>query len=297
MKRPRQRGGFTLVELIVVLAIVGVLMALLLSAVLKAREAANRARCANHLRQVGLALHLYHDSHGCFPPGATWKPWRHRWLTFLLPYLEQQPLAARYRWQMDWCDERNREAVTVPFELVQCPSAPENRVDLGTPTGPDVPVACSDYAAVDSVQTQLVETGLVAAPLNAYGVLSVRSRTRLTDITDGASGTLVITEAAGRPLAWKAGHANGGRGLLGGGWADPANFIRIWGSSSGGTVHPGPCAINCTNEEVYSFHPGGANGAFADGSIRFLSSTMDIATLAALATPAGGEIVSATEFP
>jgi Tfp pilus assembly protein PilE len=87
----------TLVELLVVVGILTVLMSIVVPAVLKTREAAHRMRCATHLKQLGLALHHYHDSHSCFPPGRTTTPRIHRWAPFLLPYLEQQPLARDYR--------------------------------------------------------------------------------------------------------------------------------------------------------------------------------------------------------
>jgi prepilin-type N-terminal cleavage/methylation domain-containing protein/prepilin-type processing-associated H-X9-DG protein len=296
MNRMVLRCGMTLVELLIVLGILGVLMSLVLSAALKVREAAHRTSCANHLKQLGLALHLYHDSNGCFPPGATVRPRRHRWAQFLLPYLDQQLLGRQYRWDLNWYDGMNREVVMVPLEVMQCPSAPAHRVDLGTPGGADLPVACGDYAAVAFVQSELLQSGLIPPPLNPQGVLSLHTRTRLTDIRDGTSSTLVLTEAAGRPECWRYNWVLSADRSQGGGWADPENVLRILGSSPDGTQGPGPCAINCTNDEVYSFHPGGANGAFADGSVHFLGQSIPIATVAALVTLAGGEILQGTDF-
>jgi prepilin-type N-terminal cleavage/methylation domain-containing protein len=115
-----QRRGFTLVELLVAIAIIGILVGLLLPAVQAAREAARRMACANKLKNLGLASQNYHDNHGTFPPGAV-GPFAalpqfaglksHALGTYLLPYLEQQPLASQYRWDVSWGDPPNQPVV------------------------------------------------------------------------------------------------------------------------------------------------------------------------------------------
>jgi prepilin-type processing-associated H-X9-DG protein len=124
----------------------------------------------------------------------------------------------------------------------------------------------------------------------------VDCRRRLTDIVDGTDKTILVTEAAGRPDRWRTGMSRLGGRSPGGGWADPESLLHLLGTDAGGTVTPGPCAINCANHDIYSFHSGGANAVFADGSVRFVSQSISIATLAALVTPAGGEIINGTDF-
>src|SRR5213596_11483 len=123
---PICRRGFTLIELLVVLAIVAVLIGLLLPAVQKIREAANRRTCANHLKQLGLALHSYHDANGSFPPGVTAdtsdvRNGRHSGLTYLLPHIEQQALAARYNFAVTWKDPPNLAVAQARVAIFLCP--------------------------------------------------------------------------------------------------------------------------------------------------------------------------------
>jgi prepilin-type processing-associated H-X9-DG protein len=131
---------------------------------------------------------------------------------------------------------------------------------------------------------------------NYQGVLTENDLTRLAEITDGASHTILVTEYAGRPTLWRAGRPVPGTYAVPAAWVG-GNMIFGQGSSYDGTTQPGPCAINCTNDrEVYSFHPGGANAVFADGSVHFLKASIDIRIFARLVTRAGGEVVSAGDF-
>jgi prepilin-type N-terminal cleavage/methylation domain-containing protein/prepilin-type processing-associated H-X9-DG protein len=299
-RRFRRRRGFTLVELLVVIAIIAVLIGLLLPAVMKVREAVNRLACANHLKQLGLAVLNYHDTNGKFPPG-NWDgpPGRdHGWAVFILPYIEEGPLYNQYRWDLWSADPQNQPVVAHPLRLFQCPSAPEqDRYMTFGVFQNNGKGACGDYAPTWSVDPILVAHGLLAQPGDFRGVLVPNQMTTMLQITDGTSNTLLLTEDAGRPRLWQAGRPGLDQTVIGGPWQAYYNGISLRGSNDDGTGLWGSCAINCTNgREVYSFHSGGGNAVFADGSIHFLKANISIQVLANLVTRAGGEVVSAADY-
>jgi prepilin-type N-terminal cleavage/methylation domain-containing protein/prepilin-type processing-associated H-X9-DG protein len=305
--RRRFRAAFTLVELLVVIAIIGALIGLLLPAVQKVREAANRAKCSSNLHNVGLALHHFYDVNGQFPPSGVQGPFppagvtttaRHGWVPFLLPYLEQQATADLYHWDVSSTDPANQPAINVPLPILQCPSAEPNRVMAIQPDYGSGTAACMDYAAVSGIRPQLVARGWVDAVPNRDGVMTVNFMARVTDITDGTATTMLVSEDAGMPQIWHAGRPVTDSLIACGGWsAWDGCTIWVQGANADGSVQPGQCGINCTNQrEIYSFHPAGANALFADGSVRFLPRGIDIRILARLITRAGGEVVSADAF-
>jgi prepilin-type N-terminal cleavage/methylation domain-containing protein len=250
----RGHRGFTLIELLVVIAIIAILIGLLLPAVQKVRESAQRLWCGNNLKQIGLALHNYHNSYNYFPPGQLDSPKKHVWGTFLLPYLEQGNLYQPYHFDVHWFDPPNWPVVTVQVKMFQCPSTEANRVEdpSNQRAGVTVPAACSDYGALGNVDSALVTAGLVPGPLppKNNGVFQVGVGTRLADITDGASQTLMIAEIAGRPKHYVTGRKQvtiPGDPVYGAGWADWDNGFQLHGASADGLTQPGPCAVNCTN--------------------------------------------------
>jgi prepilin-type processing-associated H-X9-DG protein len=292
--------------MLVVIGIIAVLIGLLLPAVQKVRAAAARIQCANNLKQIGLACHQHHDTYGMFPPGWVYAPFTvpqgqileggAGTFTFLLPFLEQEALASKYRWDKRAQGPENQPVATTQLKIFQCPSAePDRWVTIVEDPGNYYyggRGACGDYAGVREIHTSLVALGLVDPAANYQGVLTQNHLTRLVEITDGTSQTILVTECAGRPKVWRAGRVVPGIYTTGGVWVS-GTLIFGQGSSYDGTTKPGPCAINCTNErEVYSFHPGGANAVFADGSVHFLEAGMDIRIFARLVTRAGGEVVS-----
>jgi prepilin-type N-terminal cleavage/methylation domain-containing protein/prepilin-type processing-associated H-X9-DG protein len=292
MRRPiaKKPWGFTLLELLVVIAIIGLLIALLLPAVQKVREAANRVTCANNLKQLGLALHNYENTNGYFPPSNTGSPQkRHAWVALVLPYIEQQALYNEYNFSANWNARANRPAVATPLKLFQCPSTPiPDRVDTHFKSKP----ACGDYNVTPGVSKDLVALGLVPPTPDLRGVMVKNQNTRITDITDGTANTIIVGEDAGRPDLWNSGQLVPAGYANGGGWADTRGPFFLNGASNDGSASPGPCPINCTNDnEIYSFHPAGANVLFTDGHVLFLKANTNIRIVAALITRAGAEVV------
>src|SRR5262249_53359677 len=156
--------------------------------------------------------------------------------------------------------------------------------------------ACGDYAGVREIDTRLVALRLVDPAANYQGVLTRNYLARFAGITDGASQKILVTECAGRPTLWRAGRPVPGIYPSGGVWVSGTSIFGQ-GSTHDGATKLGPCAINCTNDrEVYSFHPGGANAVFADGSVHFLKASIDIRVFARVATRAGGEVVPADAY-
>jgi len=317
-----QRCGLTMIELLVVIAIISVLVALLLPAVQSARAAARRMTCRNNLRQLGLAAHNYHERHRKFPPGAVGPMIpafpqfaglkSHGLGAFLLADLDQQPLADQYNWTVPWFDTVNQTVVNTQLIVWQCPSAePDRIIDGSIPTEMPPPrepftgtAACGDYAGMRGVTSALVVSGLIVPPTHGprdlvgvyEGVFLVNTSRGIADIRDGASNTILIGEDAGRPELWQGRSLVAGKYLSGGAWAS-RNLLGIRNPMPDGTIPFGLCAVNCTNDrEVYSFHAGGANVVFADGSVHFLGESIDISVFAALVTRAGSEVVSGSDY-
>jgi prepilin-type N-terminal cleavage/methylation domain-containing protein/prepilin-type processing-associated H-X9-DG protein len=287
-------NGFTLIELLVVMAIIGVLIALVIPGIQRIRESASRVGCANNLRQIGLALHNYQSVTEAFPPASTTAPGpRHSWVPFVLPYLEQGAIYDQYDQTSNWYDAANQTSVSTPLQLFQCPATPvANRIYQFYDAQP----AYSDYNATKGISSTLVIDGLVPPAPDPRGVLVRDVPTRIADILDGTSNTILIAEDAGRPDLWVMGQVVPDGVALGGGWADDNGPFLLLGSDSSGMAG-GPCPLNCTNiSEPYSFHPGGANFLLADGSVRFLDSAVNIAVMAALVTRAGGEDIPGSDL-
>jgi hypothetical protein len=218
--------------LLVVIAIIAVLIALLIPAVQKVREAANRMQCSNNLKQLGLALHNFHDAYHKFPPGQAPGPLpeagitqagvNHGWAPFVLPFIEGQNLANLYRWDLWSADLRNQPVMATQLPIFQCPSAPDqNRFMTFQAFENNGHGACGDYAPTWYVDPNfisfLVAQGWIASAADHRGVLVPNEMTRLAAITDGTSNTILLTEDAGRPRQWRAGQArsNSSRRTLG----------------------------------------------------------------------------------
>lgn len=319
MPSPSRRPAFTIIELLVVIAIVGVLIAVTLPAVQMAREAARRTSCTNNLRQIALAAHAFHDTYDRFPtsvhPAAPASLPRIAGLTLLLPQLEQRSAYEDYDQALEPTHPKNLAVTALPIATFQCPSTPLRMRQDGeagalsfAPT-----LAVADYAAVTGVDARLVTASLVE--IAGPGVLAANSKVRFSDIQDGTATTVLYAESAGRPYLYRR------RGQLdsdpqaarvnGGAWARPESDFAVDGFSRDGAHVTGPFAVNAANgdnvastpyphayygtagtSEVFAFHLGVANVAFADGSVRSIDEEIDIREFARLVTRAGGEAVS-----
>jgi prepilin-type N-terminal cleavage/methylation domain-containing protein/prepilin-type processing-associated H-X9-DG protein len=332
--RGRPRKAFTLIELLVVISIIAVLAGLLLPAVQKVREASFRAKCQNNLRQIGIALHNYHDVKKGFPgnhrpSGLT--SVRERWFTKLLPFVEQNNLYTRYDPTSNWDSPTNLPVTSVPLSIALCPSTPNpSRLDFDEANGFSNPtVAVTDYAAVYGLWPTYLTANGITQP-NPAGVLTKTDGQIITvaDITDGTSNTIYLVESAGKPYVYQNQVVLNQNifqdQVLGGGWCRPATDIWVIGfADKAGTTQNGPWAINASNGldcfaqypsqvpagaptgtdgtgQIYSFHPLGTNVLMADGSVRFIDgdpvSGVTPAVLAALITRAGGEALAAGSY-
>jgi prepilin-type N-terminal cleavage/methylation domain-containing protein len=260
-----RRRGFTLVELLVVIAIIAVLIGLTLAAVQKAREAARRTECMNKLRQQGLAVLNYESAAGHLPPGAVQGPFPqfgipdgagHGMWVFLLPHLEQAPVANRYRLDRSYDHSDNQPAARSRLVVLMCPNSDPGRIEEWE-SGRSGGVA--DYVPIE-VNPFLADIGLIDPVGNFDSALPANKLVKLMDITDGTSNTILLAESAGRPgVAWSSP-------------LSPAGLRQVFGGSGG-------------------FHRNGSPACLADGSVKFVRDSTDLRVLGALCTRAGGEVI------
>ncbi|HWB11370.1 MAG TPA: DUF1559 domain-containing protein [Pirellulales bacterium] len=319
-----RRNAFTLVELLVVIAVIGILVALLLPAVQAARESSRRTSCYNNLKQIGIGLHHYHDALKVFPPaylvspltnvamgpadpttGDTGPGWG--FLTAMLPFVEQGPLYQSLNINLPCWSPANAAQVKTAIPQYVCPSA----VNMGSPAVYNVvdasgntlaSFARANYVGVAgrySPWQQYYDPGadlVTAAPVD--GMLFRNSHTRMADVLDGTSHTLFVSEKTPyhSDSTWV--------GVVPGGVTNPTLHFAIVGSdpsSSQVNVHTGPTPGEvppvikppsqpfANTDEVWSNHPNGANCLFVDGSVKFVSDNIDNLTWSFYGTRAGGD--------
>jgi prepilin-type processing-associated H-X9-DG protein len=292
--RTLKRSGLTLIEAMVVFAIIAVLIGLLVPAVQRVRDAAMRTHCTNNLRQIGLALQGYHDVLGILPPGMSYQdgaaPYPFMsWHTRILPFLEQQTLWAQaqqaYALDRSFYDNPPHLNRTVVVSLFCCPSDPRTRSVEQLMDGQRV--TFTDYLGVEGTNQ-----------FRRNGVLFLDSIVGLLDIKDGTSNTLCVGErppSADGILGWW----YAGEGQSKDGSADMVLGVR---ELNMGTFAPncplGPYSFvpgrpknQCDAFHFWSLHIGGAHFLFADGSVHFLSYSA-APIMPALATRSGGESVA-----
>jgi prepilin-type processing-associated H-X9-DG protein len=328
--------------LLVVIAIIGILVALLLPAIQAAREAARRMQCTNNMKQIGLGILNYESSKKMLPlaytpnfvPSAggtcpatpitrpdgttmnascgkdnagtcanrTGGPcvcnngkFKHYILSFILPYMEQQPLYDKIDFKKDWTNAANNAATAVDINDFVCPSAPSRSgkylsdyfactVILPFPAGPNLPVGYCDLVTKNLVTQQ-------RALENLDGMLTDRPTT-MKKITDGLSKTFMFFECAGRPNEYLRGLDKGESNSMHFRWVDDQAY---------GTWTPDDeCGLsgvmNCTNwDDVYSFHSGGANFLMGDGSVTLFNESLDPDTFVSLFTRGASDLAPTTQ--
>jgi len=291
------------VELLVVIAIIGILVALLLPAIQAAREAARRSECSNKLKQLGVAMHNYHDTHRVFPYGYIESPTRlHRrtcWFQEIWPYVEQQALYDQYMvdtrlWVMD-VDPKVRDE---KLEAFQCPSDPSQPA-VGGSGGrrSNADGFQGSYVVCSGADIMYYGTG------DRGGMFFRRSRISFSAILDGTANTLMASEAIVRGAA----NTNSGWGGAGGYWGGAPHAAygfttrespntpiadRVYRCKSH-TWPEAPCVSTYgTNDHrnfARSYHPGGVNATLADASVRFIADSINVTTYRALGTRHGKE--------
>lgn len=262
-----KNDGFTLLELLIVISIMSLLMQLIVPAVQNAREAARLAQCKNNMRQLALAAQNYEAAHQVLPPGFTLKPHKHYVVPYLLPHLEQGTIHAAYHFDEEWDAEKNRPAIETEITLLRCPTAPREHLymtDYGT-----------YHRMMPQLHEELVEEGVIKERSSTIGALR-QGPTRIASLTDGLTNTIIFCEDSARPDSYRYGNFISSGHLTGGRWADPQSRFNLRRRCDGTRVGRGTKLINCTNNnEIYSFHPGGANFAFGGGTVSFISEEVD----------------------
>jgi prepilin-type N-terminal cleavage/methylation domain-containing protein/prepilin-type processing-associated H-X9-DG protein len=300
-----RRSAFTLIELLVVIAIIAILIALLVPAVQKVREAANRTTCQNNLKQLGLAMHSYHDNQKKgLPPGNGYlTPRMHRsWMVLILPFVEQDTRFKQIDMTKSQLDNTvnafsgvsNRSVIQQPLPLVLCPSDGDSTPRTRTDDAANIVLALSNYASNIGDHRNAGGTGAPNPPYPQYGNgsnLATNTRGVITrynygakfaEITDGLSNTFLLGEVIPSWCLWQDwGHQSFAT------TAYPVNWRNV--DLANGTLAPN----NADNTIVFrSKHTGGVQFLLCDGSVRFVSDGVNFAAYRAMASRAGGETLS-----
>ncbi len=291
-----KRRAFTLVEILVVITVIGILMGLLLPAVQAAREAARRSTCQNNLRQIGVALQHYHEKFNRFPSGwiaegsqggTGWG-----WAALMLPYIEQTTLQNRINYSEHIDDDSNKIARETALELFFCPSDGARNREGGQFTlegdGHEdshehddehlpMTMASANYVGVYG-DTHCVTDELDIVGENFSGIFCYKSHVGLADIRDGSSNTLLVGERSSR------------RGYST--WVGVVHGAKYRVERILGSTYRTPNNDREQFEDFGSWHPGGAQFVFCDGSTRMINNEISAAAFQAMGTRAGRELIN-----
>ncbi|AMV21475.1 DUF1559 domain-containing protein [Planctomyces sp. SH-PL14] len=308
----RSDRGFTLIELLVVIAIIAVLVAILLPAVQQAREAARASQCKNNLKQLGIAMHSYHETHFCFPPGSTAVFYKGtNWRTHLLPYIDQGPLYNKLDFNLPLTGGGsyptsgvNTVLNNLSIPVYTCPSSDLNPTVGGSNNTSNLLM----HMYVGIMGATPDPAGRTVGSASNYGGFYVNNGTllcneitRIRDMSDGSSNIMVIAEQSGR--------VNGVtdvRSAYYGGWAGVTFAAPVsasvpassdsWSTGVTGVMYSInyrtygaaiPAEANSpydANTLLNSFHTGGINALMGDGAVVFLGDSMEMETLRRLAS-------------
>lgn len=316
-RKIRQRG-FTLIELLVVIAIIAILIALLLPAVQQAREAARRTQCKNNLKQLGLAMHNYHDVNRAFPMGwvndySSWSPTENgsdevgghfgaiddvaqwSWSVYVMPFIDQAPLfealnVNTVQGSQAITISASRDLMSTPFSAFRCPS--DTGQDVNGDRDPEDAnggnrlepalsnyVACNRGPAPDS-SGSVSNTVRNRKLQEDRGMFLGDSKTRVRDVTDGTSNTIMLGERAWQYQAGSGFHEARASILFLTRSEEDSDASCSGTCGYGDTVATTGTGINPNNEnrartQFNSVHTGGAQFTLADGSVRFISENVD----------------------
>jgi len=285
------RRGFTLIELLVVIAIIAVLIGLLLPAVQAAREAARRVGCLNNMKQIGIALHNYHDSRGVLPPGYVYAPGYPTggfgWATMILPNMEQSALFNAANFSLPAWSSENSTVCVQKVATYVCPTDYTNQGLMGREG--------FNYARSSYVGS-FGPNDMDIVPEDRLGLFSRNSQIRFADVTDGLSQTLAGGERTNAVYLTIIGSTN------------HYDLETVWSGAikenpvddhAHTTLFQAAYLINSPkfdDRDSTSYHAGGSNYLFADGSVKFIKLSIDPTIYQGLGSRAGGEVIGADQF-